>query len=316
MEAPATNSRDSHWLTLLAVTVAVGIASGLGGMGLGLLLHFIQHIAYGYSLHSVVSHESFLEGVNAASPVRRLVALCVCAAVAGIGWWTLYRFGQTLVGISKAVKDNGPRMPLLSTIFHDLLQITTVALGSPLGREVAPRELGAVVATWLSDRASLGAENRRIMVACGAGAGLAAVYNVPLGGARFTVEVLLGTLGLSALIPALATSVIATLVAWIGLGNVTQYSLPHLVVSPSLIVWSIVTGPAFGFSAFWFVRAAGAVRARAPQDWRLLIWWAAVFPAIGLLAAWFPHCLATERRLHRQALTATSDSPLRQLCSC
>jgi H+/Cl- antiporter ClcA len=99
-------------------------------------------------------------------------------------------------------------------------------------------------------RACLGAENRRIMIACGAGAGLAAVYNVPLGGALFTVEVLLGTLGLSALIPALATSVIAALVAWIGLGNVAQYSLPHLVVSPSLIVWSIVAGPMFGFSAF------------------------------------------------------------------
>jgi len=75
MEAPATNSRKPHWLTLSAVTVAVG-ASGIGGMALGRLLHFIQHLAYGYDLHSIVSHESFVEGVSAASPVRRLVTLC------------------------------------------------------------------------------------------------------------------------------------------------------------------------------------------------------------------------------------------------
>jgi H+/Cl- antiporter ClcA len=44
-------------------------------------------------------------------------------------------------------------MPFFSTIGHDLLQIITVGLGSPLGREVAPREVGAVLAGRLSDRA-------------------------------------------------------------------------------------------------------------------------------------------------------------------
>src|SRR5580658_119406 len=104
METSGRNSRELHWLTLPAVTVAVGLASGLGGMALCLLLHFIQHVAFGYSLHSLVSHESFLEGVSTASPMRRFMTLCVCAAVAGIGWSTLYTFGKPLVSIGKAVK--------------------------------------------------------------------------------------------------------------------------------------------------------------------------------------------------------------------
>lgn len=273
------------------MTVAVGVASGVGGMALGLLLRFVQHIAYGYSLHSLVGSESFLAGVSASSPLRRFLVLCVCGVVAGIGWWALYRFGSPLVSIAKAVENNGPRMPVVSTVVHDLLQIVTVALGSPLGREVAPRELGAMFATWLSSRAGLSAENRRILIACGAGAGLAAVYNVPLGGALFTLEVLLGTLELPALIPALVTSVIAAIVAWIGLGNVSAYSLPPLSISPSLVVWSIVAGPVFGLSAYWFVRAAGAIRASAPRDWRLLVLPMLVFPAIGLLAIPYPQLL-------------------------
>src|SRR5438270_5980522 len=243
VEAGAPNAAETRWMRLGIVTVMVGIGSGLGGMAFGLLLRLVQHLAYGYSIHSVISRESFLQGVSASSPVRRLLVLSVCGVVAGAGWWAVYRFGSSLVSVSKAVGANGPRMPFLTTVSHDLLQIVTVALGSPLGREVAPRELGAVLATWLSSRAALSPENSRTMIACGAGAGLAAVYNVPLAGAFFTLEVLLRTFSLSALIPAIATCVIATLVAWIGLVDQAVYALPSLAISQSLGICSIVTGP-------------------------------------------------------------------------
>src|SRR5271170_4404859 len=181
MAASKTNARGWRWLTLVAVTVAVGVAAGLGGMAVGLLLHFVQHIAYGYSLHAIISPESFLQGVSAASPLRRVVVLCICGAVAGIGWWAVFRFGRPLVAVSKAAAENGgengAKMPLFTTIAHDFLQVVTVALGSPLGRESAPREVGAALATRIADRAGLTPEQSRIMIACGAGAGLAAVYN-------------------------------------------------------------------------------------------------------------------------------------------
>ena len=295
LKTPASNSAEGRWLILATATVATGVAAGLGGMVLGLLLHFTQHVAYGYGLQAIVGHESFLQGVSASSPMRRVVVLCVCGAVAGTGWWALYRFGSPLVSIRKAVDDRNSRMPFFTTIGHDLLQIVTVGLGSPLGREVAPREVGALLATRLSDRAGLTPESHRIMVACGAGAGLAAVYNVPLGGTLFILEVLLGTLSLPALIPAFVTCVIATLVAWIGLGDKSPYSLPALAISSPLVIWSIVMGPVFGFAAYWFVRAAGAVRAHAPRDWRLPIWCAVVFPVIGLLAISFPQLLGNGR---------------------
>jgi H+/Cl- antiporter ClcA len=290
-------------LPLLGIaTVAIGITSGLGGMALGLLLRLVQHIAYGYSLHTLVGRESFMQGVTAASDLRRFLALCACGAVAGLGWWLLYQFGRPLVSIRNAVRENGPRMPFLPTIIHSLLQIVTVGLGSPLGREVAPRELGAVAATWLSEKTELSPASSRIMIACGAGAGLAAVYNVPLGGTLFTLEVLLGTFSLSALLPALATCVIATLVAWLGLGNAPQYAIPSLAISPSLIVWSVPMGLIFGLTAYAFVRATAAARAHAPKDWHLPVWCAVIFPAIGLLAMRFPQLLGNGKGLEQAGL--------------
>jgi H+/Cl- antiporter ClcA len=281
----------SPFTVLAAVTLLTGVGAGLGGMLLALLLHWIQHIAFDYSVTHVISSESFLEGVSAASPGRRVLVMVICGLVAGLGWGALYRFGRPLVSIKKAVKSNDPRMPVVSTVVHALLQIVTVALGSPLGREVAPREIGSVWAGWLSHRAGLSVAESRIMVACGAGAGLAAVYNVPLGGAVFVLEVLLGTFGWAALVPAIATSSIAAVVAWIGLGNEHQYEVQQLTFSAPLVVWSVLCGPVFGLAAWGFTELTTRARAAAPKDWRLPVAALLNFAIIGGLAIYFPQLL-------------------------
>jgi H+/Cl- antiporter ClcA len=157
-----------------------------------------------------------------------------------------------------------------------------------LGREVAPREIGAVWAGWLAHRVGLTVADSRIMVACGAGAGLAAVYNVPLGGAVFVLEVLLGTFGWRALVPAVVTSALAAVVAWLGLGNEHQYWVPQLGLSEPLMVWSALCGPVFGGAAWGFTRLAARARAKAPRGWRLIVLSIVNFAVIGLLAMHFP----------------------------
>lgn len=276
---------------LTVVTLCTGILAGLGGMMLALLLHFIQHLAFGYSPDFIISSESFLQGVSDSTRSRRLAVLVICGAIAGAGWWALYRFAKPLVSIAAAVKSDKPHMPIFSTTIHALLQIITVALGSPLGREVAPREIGAVSASWLTRRFSLTVRETQIMIACGAGAGLAAVYNVPLGGAVFVLEVLLGAFSWQLLLPAIATSSIAALVAWIGLGNESQYHLMQLTTTPSLLVWSVVMGPMFGIAAYWFTRMTNKAKADAPRDARLIIYNLLNFAFIGILAGWLPQLL-------------------------
>lgn len=276
---------------MAAVTVLTGVGAGVGGMLLALLLHAIQHVAYGYSLAHVVGTESFLAGVTGAEPLRRVAVLVVCGLVAGGGWWALYRFGVPLVSIRRAVRAADPRMPFVSTTVHALLQIVTVALGSPLGREVAPREIGALLAGRLAHRAGLTPADCRLMVACGAGAGLAAVYNVPLGGAVFVLEVLLGTFELRALVVAVVTSAIAAAVAWIGLGNEHQYTVPSFALSAPLVAWSIVCGPLFGLAAYAFVRLTTRARAEAPKGCPLPVLALVNFAIIGVLAMWFPQLL-------------------------
>lgn len=278
---------ETKLIKLVILSLVVGFASGVLGMFLALLLHYIQHLAYGYSLDLIITNENFLEGVNASTPTRRVFILIVCGVIAGLGWYLLYTYGKPLVSIAEALKT-GKKMPTLSTIIHALLQIVTIALGSPLGREVAPRELGALFATWISKEAGLTVQETKIMIACGAGAGLAAVYNVPLGGAIFTMEVLLCSSNWSLLIPALITSAIATLVSWSGLGIESIYHVDDITLSSSLLVWAVLTSPIFGFLAYWFMRIATRQRKNSFHDRKMIIASLLNYTFIGILAIYFP----------------------------
>jgi H+/Cl- antiporter ClcA len=99
------------------------------------------------------------------------------------------------IDITEAIWFSAERLPALRTLGSAVLSVVVVGMGASLGREGAPKQAGVVIANVLSDRTSFSDEQRRL-VACGAGAGMAAAYGVPLGGALFALEVLRGMLAL------------------------------------------------------------------------------------------------------------------------
>ena len=66
------------------------------------------------------------------------------------------------------------RLPVVRTLGSATLSVVVVGMGASLGREGAPKQAGAVIANAMSDRVGLSDEQRRLLVACGAGAGMAA----------------------------------------------------------------------------------------------------------------------------------------------
>ncbi|MBK0097376.1 chloride channel protein [Erwinia sp. S63] len=274
-----------RWALALIFT---GIIAGICGMLLALLLHFIQHIAFGYSLDAVISNESFLSGVTAATDWRRFSAILCGGLVAGWGWWLLGRYGSQRVSVSQAVNHPNKPMPLVTTAIHALLQIITVALGSPLGREVAPREAGALGAGLIANVLGLDADARKVLIACGAGAGLAAVYNVPLAGALFTLEMLLVTFRWECAVAALITSAIAAGVATLGLGNEVQYHFLVGAAPASIIAWAIICGPILGAAAMLFRKLTQRARSKVKNSLQIPLFCLLSFALLGGLSVVFP----------------------------
>lgn len=279
-----------------AVTGLVGIASGFAGVAVYGALHLIQVVAFGFPWHTGG------EAADNPSPVGRFIALSVAGVVAGPAWWALRRWGASTVSVARAV--GGTRMPGFSTLANAAVQIVSVGLGASIGKEVAPREIGGWLAQRLSARAGLSASETRVLVACGAAAGLAAVYDVPFGGALFAVEVLLGEISFQTALPAFATSATAALVARIVVPVDTLYAAPHMTMSTSLLVWSIVAGPPIGFAAVGFASLTRRVAVRAPRGPRLLVLLPLTFAAVGLLSIVLPQILGNGRALALAAMNA------------
>ncbi|WP_154908526.1 chloride channel protein [Klebsiella michiganensis] len=279
---------NKNYLTRLIAVVLTGLLAGLSGMVLALILHAIQHLAFGYSPGQIVSAESFLQGVTDSSWPRRLLAIVAGGAIAGFGWWLLGRYGQKRVSIASAVANPAVPMPACTTTIHALLQIVTVALGSPLGREVAPREMGALGAGMVARKLGLLADETRTLVACGAGAGLAAVYNVPLAGALFSLEVMLLSFSWEKTLAAMITSAIAAWTATLGLGEESQYHFTSDILPHSFLWWAIIAGPILGAGAWLFRKATSTARSGVRSNWQMPVFCLLAFSLLAVLSLYFP----------------------------
>ena len=264
-------------------TLFTGVIAGLVGLACIHLLHWIQALAW--DMHS----GTLLEAVSAVSPARRVLNLVLGGIFGAASWFFLFRRSRAITSVSAAV--GGTPMPPLRATWHALTQVLIVGLGASVGREVAPREMAAAFSAAAADRLGLTPEDRRIIVACGAGAGLAAVYSIPISGAIYTLEILLVSRSRRAVAAAFCTSAIAVLISTGFTRPTPFYSVPTLTPSLSLTVFAALVGPLLGAAGWAFKQAVARVGAARPRDWRLLASLPTASFLVGVIAVWVPSVL-------------------------
>ena len=203
---PTVTIKRLGWLA--AATIVLGVLIGVGAGLLTLLLYGVEHVLLGY-----------IEGPELPGPfgvpaARRAISVTVGLSIAGIIWYLLRHKTTAVPSVKKAVA--GKRMPFWQTMAHVVLQIFIVGSGASIGREVAPRELGAMLAQRFCDLFHIeGVDgiDRRMVVAVAAGAGLGGVYDAPLAGMFFAVEILLVDVTIEKVAFGLGMSAIAAFVA-------------------------------------------------------------------------------------------------------
>ena len=267
----------------VVATLFTGVIAGLVGLACIHLLHWIQALAW--DMHS----GTLLEAVSGASPARRVLNLVLGGILGAASWFFLFRRSRAITSVSAAV--GGTPMPPLRATWHALTQVLIVGLGASVGREVAPREMAAAFSAAAADRLGLTPEDRRIIVACGAGAGLAAVYSIPISGAIYTLEILLVSRSRRAVAPAFCTSAIAVLISTGFTRPAPFYTVPTLTPSLSLTVFAALIGPLLGATGWAFKQAVTRVGAARPRDWRLLASLPTASFLVGVIAVWVPSVL-------------------------
>jgi CIC family chloride channel protein len=274
-----------------------GIATGLMGAGLMAVLFTTEHLAFGY--HS----GSFLAGVAHASAARRVLVLALAGLVGSSAWLVLRRLtpGQH-AEIDHALWRGDAQLSLPRSLGTSLISELVVGMGASIGREAAPKLMGGVAGSLLAGWFRLTPEQRWLLVACGGGAGLACVYNVPLGGALFTAEILVGTLSLPVVLPALACSWVATVTAWIYLPRHATYTnVPTYHFSFALLTFALVTGPLIGLLAALLIRLVGLVSHHRLQGWRTIPASVVGFAALGGLGIAYPQLFGNGKGMAHEA---------------
>ena len=287
---------------LLAAALA-GVAAGLVGIAMALLLELFEALFYG------VAHGGLLERLAAAPPWRRVLAPTMGGLVAGGVWWWLRATGG-VADVETAVADRSgreaTRMGLVRPFLDAVTQVLTVGSGNSVGREGAPRLAAGAVAAGLAARLGIGRPESAILIASAAGAGLAAMYNAPLGGAAYAVELVMvaGMRRRGALV-AVPVCLIATLV-----------SLLHSHGRPTFEVASpgLSSGTVLGLVLLVPVAAALGVGARRLWSWMLArrvraVRWLPVAIGVaglitGLVSLWVPAVVGNGRDAMEVALGA------------
>jgi H+/Cl- antiporter ClcA len=288
------------WLSIVVTGVGAGIAAAL----LTKLLFLVQH--------AIWPGPSLLEAARREDAWHHVLALLGAGLLTGVGQIVLGRLSSgNSIDITQAITRFAGRLPALRTLGSAILSVIVVGMGASLGREGAPKQAGAVIANALSDRATLSDEQRRLLVACGAGAGMAAAYGVPLGGALFAVEVLRGVLALRLILPALLCSSIATGVGWLlAMPNEPTYVIPSYALSASVVCWSLLAGPLMGVASVGFVRIIAWADRNKPTGLRRLFAPALALTALGGLSIAFPQLLGNGKDIAELAFTGQVAAPL------
>jgi H+/Cl- antiporter ClcA len=296
MIAPILARRNAagFWLAVLLT----GAGTGLAAAGLTGLLELVQHLMWG---------GSGLDLLQAASqaPAWHHVAILLGAGVlTGAGQILLTRLSSgNGIDITAAIWFQAGRLPALRTLGSAVLSVIIVGMGAALGREGAPKQAGAVIANAMSDRVRLSDDERRLLVACGAGAGMAAAYGVPLGGALFALEVLRGALALRFVLPAMLTALVATGVSWAFLPDVPTYVIPQFHGSPSSALWAVLAGPVVALVSVVYVRSIAWADGHKPSGWLRVAAPVVALGVLGVASIPFPQLLGNGRDVAELAFT-------------
>lgn len=292
-------------VSTLVLGVVVGAMSGL----LALLLEGVEQLFLGFQ------EDSGAPGPVAVAPWRRLVSVTIGGVVVAVAWWLLRNRTRRVPSVTEAV--TGEDMPWWQTLIHVVTQIFFVGTGASIGREVAPREAGSMIAqVWsrkvLGKRASrwgLTEEDGRLLTAAAAGAGFAGVYISPLTGMFFSVEILLHKITTTSVTVSLGMAAIATYIGTLFKGDAPYYSVGEEPYLPSLLLFSLLTAPLFGLVGAGFRKATAWAESRQITSSKVLLSLPLAALVSGLAALATPYLMGNGRALSQAAMN-WSASPL------
>ena len=291
----------------LVLAAIIGVIGGLVNLAFLKLVALIQWIVFQKSGDSAVLAQDL-------SAFLRILVPTLGGILAGM----VLLLRSHLSGIQKptnvlevvAVGDG--RIGMRSTLVNAWSSLLSIGTGASIGREGAITQLTATFASKWGQFHQWQPYRLRLMVACGAAAGLAAAYNAPIAGALFAALVLVGNFSMNLFAPLVMASVVATMVSRFWFGIEPWYELPESIdygqaARLSQMGWFLVLGIISGAGGAFFLKSIQ--NAQSATDKYAWPSWAKLGLAglvVGLIALVFPGVWGNGYEITNQILHADS----------
>ncbi|HUI60456.1 MAG TPA: ClcB-like voltage-gated chloride channel protein [Steroidobacteraceae bacterium] len=166
----------------------------------------------------------------------RLTVPVVGGLLAGVVlyWSGLTRVWSRAVDYMEAVRVGEGRIGFRLTLLNCLSSLFSIASGGSIGREGPMVQLAAMLGSRIGILTRVPAPRLRLMVACGAAAGIAAAYNAPISGALFVSEIVVGSTAMESFGPLVVASVTSNVTIHRFLGYGPVYQVPHVEFASNL----------------------------------------------------------------------------------
>jgi chloride channel protein, CIC family len=245
---------------LSLIAIFVGIVTGFGAIAFRGLIGFIHNLLF-------LGHFSFFYDANAYTPPSPWGAFVILVPVLGAIVVTLLvtKFapearGHGVPEVMDAVYYAEGRIRPIVAAVKSLASAVAIGSGSAVGREGPIIQIGASLGSTIGQIIPLAAWQRITLVAAGAGAGIAATFNTPIGGVMFAIELMMPEVSVRTFLPVALATGTATYVGRLYFGLEPAFrmpvlaNLPHQVTSLGALLLFALLGVLTGLAATAFIK--------------------------------------------------------------
>lgn len=284
----------------LVMAGLVGVIGGAATLAYHGASQFIKWIAFG-------STGDFLQ-IAETVPQWKLI---VVPTIGGLAAGLVIFVGLRLIGnpglsnLLEVIVAGDGRLPVRSAIVSALSSLVSISTGASIGREGLIMQVAAALSSKLGRMAKWPPYRLRLLVACGAAAGLAAGCNAPVAGAVFAAQIVLGNFSMNMFAPLVVSSVVATVIARTPISNHAWVNVPGFdFTSLSQLPWFLPLGIVAGFcgaSILKLLHKVDQFTSNLAVPLYIRVMWAGA--AVGGMALLFPGVLGNGHEVANQILT-------------
>ena len=228
----------------------IGIIGGFGAVGFRTLIEVMQTLTIG-------DHVNILQAVMDLPWQKRLLLPVAGGLIVGplVYFWGRETKGHGVPEVMEAVALRGGKIRPRVMFLKAFVSAVTISTGGSVGREGPIVQIGSSVGSAFGQWLGVSQDKLKILVACGAAAGIAATFNAPIAGVMFSVEIILGSYAIVTLVPLIMSSVMATIIGRWYFGDIPAFEIPYYELNSGWEIFPyILLGIMTGVVAVGFVK--------------------------------------------------------------